>query len=160
PRSAVAGEAHAPLELGGSGKALRRDARDARGLDGALTRRDGRWIPGEGHGVSGGDGGARPIWRTVPRVRHSRATHSLRRQRDELLRALSDGRTTTRRPCAVEIAEGRLAQIPGRARRDQRVKSEEQTGGVPHPLFLASRSSCLFPPLLLHPALLASLRTH
>ena len=45
----------------------------------------------------------------VSGVRHAGPTHSLRRQRDQLLRALPDGRQAARGSRAFEITQGRLA---------------------------------------------------
>ena len=50
-----------------------------------------REVPREGHRVPPGDGGARQVRAAVPRLRRAGAAHSLRRQRDQLLRALPDG---------------------------------------------------------------------
>ena len=44
-----------------------------------------------------------------PRLRRAGSAHPLRRQRDQLLRALPDRRQAPRRPRAVAAAEGRLA---------------------------------------------------
>ena len=57
-----------------------------------------------------GDGRPRPLRPALPRLRHARAAHRLRRQRDQLLPALPDGGPDARRPCAVAAAEGGLAE--------------------------------------------------
>src|SRR5205823_3409371 len=50
-------------------------------------------------------------------LRRAGAAHRLRRERDQLLRALPDGRRAARRPVAVAAAEERLAPEPRRAGR-------------------------------------------
>src|SRR2546423_2715313 len=51
----------------------------------------------------------------MPRLRYAGAAYSLRRQRDQLLSALSDGRKAARRSRAVAIVEAGLAQVDRRA---------------------------------------------
>src|SRR5204863_1872457 len=63
--------------------------------------------------VQGGHGRARPLQAALPRLRLSRAAHSLRRQRGELLRDLPDRRSRARRPLAVAAAQARLAALAG-----------------------------------------------
>ena len=66
-------------------------------------------ISREGHRVSSGDGRARQVRAAVSRVRHAGPANSLRRQRDQLLRALPDGGPAARRPRAFAITQGGLA---------------------------------------------------
>jgi formamidopyrimidine-DNA glycosylase len=60
-------------------------------------------ISRESHRVPQGDGGAWPLWQAVPAMRRSGAAHPLRRQRDELLCALPDGRQASRRSRPVAL---------------------------------------------------------
>src|SRR3982074_1683083 len=72
--------------------------------------RGGRWrFPGEGHGLSQGDGGAWQVQGALPRLRLARAAHPLRRQRGELLVDLPARGPGARRSIAVTTAQSRLA---------------------------------------------------
>src|SRR2546427_601717 len=68
-----------------------------------------REIPRGGHGVPRRDGRPRALRQAVPGVRRSGAAHRPRRERDELLRAVPDGRPAPRRPRALTTARGGLA---------------------------------------------------
>ncbi len=70
--------------------ALPGDARDARRMDRAAQAARRRRISGEGHRLSRGHGGARPLRQALPRVRCAGAENRLCRERDQLLRALPD----------------------------------------------------------------------
>ena len=94
---------------------VRRDAHHSHRVDGSTARRIARRFPGEGDRVSRRDGRARQVRQAVPGVRDSRPANSLRRQRDELLRALPDRRQAARRSRAVSSAEGGLAALDRRA---------------------------------------------
>jgi formamidopyrimidine-DNA glycosylase len=71
--------------------------------------------------LSSRDGCARTLRTTVSGLRHARAAHPLRRQRDELLRALPNRRKASRRPRTFEIAQAGLA---AQHRRSHLVASE------------------------------------
>src|SRR5439155_1536294 len=86
--------------------AVRGDAEDAGGVDGATAARSRRRFPGEGDGVPRGDGGARALWPAVPGVRRGGAADHLRGERDELLCALSDRRQAARGSVAEPALEG------------------------------------------------------
>src|SRR5262249_19779903 len=60
--------------------------------------------------VPQGDGGARQVQAAVPGVRRAGPAHRVRRQRDELLRALPDRRPAAGGSRAVAAAQGRLAE--------------------------------------------------
>ena len=69
------------------------DARDAARMDRAAARARPATASREGHRLPPGDGGARPLRQALPGVRRAGAAHRLRRERDQLLRALPDRRT-------------------------------------------------------------------
>src|ERR1051325_7583412 len=70
----------------------------------------------KGDGLQGRYGGAWPVWKTVPDVRHAGAANRARRARGQLLSLLSDRGETACRPFLVEVVEGRLAAAARRAR--------------------------------------------
>ena len=75
-----------------------------------LRREAGERLPGEGDGVPPGHGRARPLRQAVPGLRRAGAAHRLRRQRDELLRALPDRRQAARRSRALAAAARRAGR--------------------------------------------------
>src|SRR5205823_3279497 len=89
-------------------------------------------IPGQSHGVSRRDGGARPFRKTLPWLRHRGAADCPRRARSQLLPVVPDRGTAPRRPLVVEAPEGRLAEDPRRARAPAR---EASAAGVARRLF-------------------------
>ena len=86
-----------------------RDAQHAHRMDRPAPRRGRRQLPGEGDRLSRRDGGAWPLPKAVPGMRRAGAAHSLRGERDQLLRALPDRRPRAGRPEPVATAQGRLA---------------------------------------------------
>ena len=72
------------------------------------------------------NGGAWPIRRAVSRVRGARAADPVCEQRDELLRALSDGREAARGPRALTAVGKGLAQVDRR----HRVNAAHSRGSV------------------------------
>src|SRR5206468_1539376 len=71
--------------------------------------RGGRRIPREGDRLPGRDGGPRTLSPALPFVRDRRATHRLRRERDQLLPALPDGRADPLRSEPLAPPQGGLA---------------------------------------------------
>jgi len=96
--------------------AVRRLPRAAAAVDRAAAGPGRGRIPGESHGVPHRHGGARSLRAAVPGMRSAGAAHPLRRQRDQLLRALPDRRPAAGRPRAVAPAEAGLAAQHRRAR--------------------------------------------
>src|SRR2546427_5118407 len=84
-------------------------------MDRAPARRCRRGLSREGHRVSRGHGGAWALRQALSGVRRSRAAHRLRGERDQLLRALPDGRQAARRPGAVAPPQEELAALHRRA---------------------------------------------
>ena len=78
-----------------------------------LRRETGEKLSREGDGVPRGDGGARPVREAVPGVRRAGAADPVRRQRDQLLRAVPDRGKVAGGPGDVAVAQGRLAEEPG-----------------------------------------------
>src|SRR5262249_42282653 len=93
----------------------RGDARGSARMGGAAARPDRIGVPGEGDRLPRRDGGPRTLRQALPRVRSAGPAHRLRRERNQLLRALPDRRTDPRRPRAVAIAEEELAALDRRA---------------------------------------------
>jgi formamidopyrimidine-DNA glycosylase len=58
-------------------------------------------LPGKSHRLSQGDGSPRPLRRTMSKMRRQSPAHSLRRQRNQLLRPLPDRRQSPGRPQPV-----------------------------------------------------------
>src|SRR5436190_1037886 len=85
-------------------------------MDGAPASRERRGVSEQGHGVPCRNGRARPLSSAVPGLRDESPADPLRRQRDELLSALSDRREAARGSLAVEAAQERLAEVDRRAR--------------------------------------------
>src|SRR5258707_15444139 len=83
-------------------------------MDRACARGGRGRTPGEGHCVSRRPGGARPLRQALPGVRRAGAAHRLRRERNELLRALSDRRQDPCRPRTLAAAQEELAALAGR----------------------------------------------
>src|SRR5205823_12242957 len=75
----------------------------------------GRGLSGRRDGVPARHGGARALRQGVPGVRGAGAADRLRRERDQLLRALPDRRPDARRPLALAAAPFRLAEDARRA---------------------------------------------
>jgi formamidopyrimidine-DNA glycosylase len=73
-------------------------------------------FPGEGDGLSRGDGRARALPRALPCLRLAGPADRVRRERSELLRGLPDGRQAPRGSGSVAAAAGRLAEDARRAR--------------------------------------------
>jgi len=96
--------------------AVRRLPRAAAAVDRAAAGPGRGRIPGESHGVPHRHGGARSLRAAVPGMRSAGAAHPLRRQRDQLLRALPDRRPAAGRSRAVAPAEAGLAAQHRRAR--------------------------------------------
>src|SRR5690242_6965891 len=100
-------------------------------MDGAPARRSRGGVSRESDGISGRDGGARPLRQTVSGVRDASTADSLCGQRDELLPDLSDRRQATRRSGAVASPQGGLAEVVGGAGgisgRGQRAESRGRT---------------------------------
>src|SRR6266849_1905073 len=69
--------------------------------------------PREGHRISRGHGGARPLWQALPGLRRAGAAHRVRRERNQLLRALPDRRQDPRRSRPIAAAQEELAALPG-----------------------------------------------
>ena len=80
-------------------------------VDAAAPRGGGR-VPGRGDRVPARHGGARPLRPAVSRLRRAGAAHRPRRERDQLLRALSDRGTAPGRSRAVAAAAAGLAAHP------------------------------------------------
>ena len=78
-----------------------------------LRRGSGGRIPRRRHRLSPEDGGAWPLRQALPRLRRAGAAHRLRRQRDELLPALPDGRPSAGRSRALAAAQAGLAAHRG-----------------------------------------------
>ena len=66
-----------------------------------LVAQAGGIVSGRRYGLSRRDGRSRSLRETVSALRGNGAAHSLCRQRDELLPALSDRRQSTRRPRSI-----------------------------------------------------------
>ena len=115
-RAALAGNAHQPHRRRGGRAAVRRLPRAAAAVDRAAAGPGRGRIPGESHGVPHRHGGARSLRAAVPGMRSAGAAHPLRRQRDQLLRALPDRRPAAGRSRAVAPAEAGLAAQHRRAR--------------------------------------------
>src|SRR5438552_16231476 len=82
-------------------------------MDRSASRPVRRLVPGTGHRVPRGDGGARPLSAALAGMRGPGSAHRPRRERDELLPALPDRRPTARRPRAVATPARRLAAHAG-----------------------------------------------
>ena len=78
----------------------------------------------------------------VPALRRTGAAHPLRRQRDELLRALSDRRDAARRPQPLAAAESRLAAHARGVGRAQTALSNTVMPGARNSASRRSRTSC------------------
>ncbi len=117
PRQALARAADAEADGRAGAEALRGDAGGADRVDRAPSRGRGRRVPRKGHRLPARDGGAREIQEAVPRLRHVGPAHRLRRQRDQLLPALPDGRQAALRPQPRAPAARRLAAHHRRAGR-------------------------------------------
>ena len=104
---------------------VRRDARDASGVDVAAARGGRGELSGEGDRVPRRDGGARAIRRAVPRVRGAGAADPVCVERDELLRAMPDGRKAVGGSGAVAAVGEGLAEVDRRYRVNRAV---ERTG--------------------------------
>src|SRR4029453_4243878 len=115
PRAALAAPVDDQPRRGRGGAPLRGDARDAARVDRAPPPRGGGGLPGEGDRVPRRHGGPWPPPPALPRLRRPRAAHRARGEREQLLRALSDGRAPSRRPGPLAAPEGGLA---AHARRD------------------------------------------
>src|SRR5437899_7471390 len=107
----VAAPSHRPDHARGERAAVPRRAAHLEQLDGAPACRNRRGVPGEGDGVPGRDGRARPVPPAVPRVRIAGAAYPLRRERGELLCHLPDGRPAARGPIPVADPEAGLAAL-------------------------------------------------
>lgn len=70
-------------------------------------------VAGEAQLFSRRDGGAWPLWQTLPGLWDRNPTHPLRRKRNQLLSPLPDRRQAARRPLIVAITQGRLATDSG-----------------------------------------------
>ena len=81
-----------------------------------LRREAGEDFPERRHRVPAADGGAWPLRQAVPGLRRAGAAHCLRRQRNQLLRALPDPRHGARRSRVVALVESELATLDRRAR--------------------------------------------
>ena len=110
PRAALADRADPEARRRRARAPLRGDPGRAARVDRAAARAGGRRLPRGRDRVPAGDGGARPLPPAVPGVRLAGAAHRARRERDQLLRALSDRRAAARGPRAVAPAQGRLAE--------------------------------------------------
>ena len=122
PRAAVAGDAHVAARATTTSRGSSRPrGRRSRTWTERLRARGGQEFPGEGDGVPRGNGGARPIRQAVSRVRNAGAAHPLRRQRDELLRALPDGRQL--------LADRALSRLLERTGRGRSTTSSDEVGG-------------------------------
>ena len=73
-------------------------------VDGPIGRRSWQSLSRKGDGVSPGDGCSRKVWRALSALRGKDPAHSLRRQRDKLLREMSDGRKAARGPQPLATA--------------------------------------------------------
>src|SRR5205807_2194910 len=89
-------------------------APDSHRLDRASARRGRGRISKEGDRFPRGNGGAWPLQQTVSRLRHAGAAHRLRGERNELLRAMPDGRPAAGRSSVVAAASRRLAEVDRR----------------------------------------------
>src|SRR6185436_8237618 len=78
-------------------------------MDRPDARAGGEGISREGDRLQAGDGGAREVRPTLSRLRHRRSADPIRRQRDELLSALSDRRQTARGSRILTAAQTGLA---------------------------------------------------
>ena len=92
------------------------DPRLAERLDGEAAGRSGGGMARESDGVPSRHGGPRQVRRAVPPMRVPCAADRVRRQRDQLLRHLPNGRASFGGPLPVAAVEGRLAQVDRRAR--------------------------------------------
>ena len=84
-------------------------------MDRPVLRRGRQRVAAIGDCVPSGNGSARPFSAGVPGVQRSGATHPLRGERNELLRALPDRWPRACRSRHVAAPQGRLAAIPRRA---------------------------------------------
>ena len=76
----------------GMGAAVRRDARRRCSCGSTGCARSRRRVSRKRHRVSQGHGGARPLRQAVPALRRAGPAHPVRRQRNELLRGVPNGR--------------------------------------------------------------------
>src|SRR5215212_4887663 len=85
-------------------------------MDGTASGGVCRQVPGESHGLSRGDGRARPVREAVSALCDAGAADRARRARGELLPDVPDRRAPARGPRLIEAPEGRLAEVARRAR--------------------------------------------
>src|SRR5579863_6621214 len=83
-------------------------------MDRAFARRSGGRVPGKGDGVPEGDGRSWALRNALPAVRGESSANPLRRQRDELLCPMPDGRAFAGRPGVLAIAAAGLAALARR----------------------------------------------
>src|SRR5438046_2816776 len=113
----IAGRLHWPPAGAKPSRKIAPPALDSSPGPRAAAGRLGRWVaasgrrrvPGGRHGVQRGDGGPQALWQAVSGVRRARPADRPRRERDELLRGVPDGRPTPRRPRALTAASRGLA---------------------------------------------------
>ena len=97
-RSAFAHHSNPQAQTRRVGAPLFCDALHAHSLDRSPPRRGAEKLSGKSHGISSGDGSTRPLQHALPALRRKGAAHSLRRQRNQLLRQMPDRRQGARRP--------------------------------------------------------------
>jgi len=101
---------------GRNAAAVRGVSRGACGMDRAPSGTGRRGFPDQGDSVSRRDGGARQVPATVPGVRRTGTADRVRREREQLLREVSDGGTVARGSLVVAAVEGDVAEASGRPR--------------------------------------------
>src|SRR5439155_4015389 len=112
PGPSLARQADAPTRRRRDRTPARGDAGDAPRVDRTPARGGRRRLPGKGDRLPRRDGRPRALPQAVSRLRLTRAAHRLWRERDQLLRALPDGRRAAGGPLALAAPQGRLAAEP------------------------------------------------
>src|ERR1700752_4817194 len=91
------------------GPLLRGDSTDLANMDRSFVQGSRLRLPRKGHRIPTRDGRSRPFWAAMPEVWRKGSAHSLRRQRNQRLCALPNGRKTSCGPEFVEVIRIGLA---------------------------------------------------